>query len=182
MPEWSYGGRATQTSATRELTAFTSANHVNGGQFEGWDDVFNRGVVVVNASNVGQSDANAVYRSGEMLLHPAPSGFTVIRWTCPSAGTYAVSAFWQDGSWGGGDGCNASVIRNGDNVLFSADFDNVHGTSMAQVAALAQGDIIEFVLGSRGGYFADATRFDAVVKRVPDAAAVWVAGRDLIGK
>ena len=71
------------------------------------------------------------------------------------------------------------MVRNGTEFLFEADFGNTDGASTNQFLTLAQGETIEFNLGPRGAFFADATRFDAVIKRVPNAAAFWVAGRDL---
>ncbi len=168
-----------ETSATRALTLFTAADHVNT-SLEGWERLPSGGVVAVNARDTGYFDASGVYRPGEILVHPPEtSGFVIVRWTAPAAGNYALSAFWQDASWGGGDGCHVSVVRNGTQIVFGTDFDNAHGASTTQVVNMAQGDIIEFLVGPRGGYFADATRFDAIIKRVPDVSAVWDAGRDL---
>lgn len=179
VPAWSYGVRDTQTSVANELSLFVPGEHVNNpDRREGWVRPPYTSVLV-NAGETGNAAPTGVVRPGEVILHPPPTGFTVVRWTAPTAGTYAVSALWQDVDWNAGDGCNASLVRTGTQVVFSQDFDNGGGASCTHVLTLAAGETLDFLLGTRANDGADSTRFDALIKRVPNASAVWAAGRDL---
>lgn len=177
VPAWSYGSRSTLTSATSELTLFTANEHANS-TTEGWNRVLNT-IVDVNTGNEGVSQPSGFIRPGEMRVHPPAAGFTVVRWTAPAAGNYSVSAFWQDSDWTTGDGCNASLVKNGTNVIFTFDYDNGNGAFVNQVMPLASGDVLDFMLGTRATNHADSTRFNATVTLIQNASDVWVGGRDL---
>ena len=83
--------------------------------------------------------------------------------------------------WNAGDGGNASIVRNGMQIVFSQDFDNGHGPTANHTVTLTTGDTLDFLLGARVNDVADSTRFNAVIKHLPDAnTGVWVGGRDLV--
>ena len=177
VPEWSYGDRA--SVASTDLRLFGPTERGSDGTIKAWQSS-GSSVVGVNTGNVpaGALGPRPIY-PGEMVLHPRIDlWLTVVRWTAPKAGTYAVSAFWQDHSWGMGDGGTAHVVVNGVEV-FGYTFDNGNGAADARVITLNAGDKVDFLLGARGGYHADATRFNAFVTTVQDASQLWVAGRDL---
>ena len=52
-------------------------------------------------------------------------------------------------------------------------------TSEIRGMSKAPSYVIEFMLGIRGSYNYDSTRFDALVTKVNSASDVWVSGRDL---
>ncbi len=179
VPQWSYGTRTTLTSATRELNLFTGGEHSNFGRdWEGWLRTPYTTTGVVAEPN-GFAVPSGHIRHGEINFHPPATGYNVIRWTAPEAGTYSISALWQDVNWVVGDGCNASIVKNGTVVLYNHDFDNRNGRFASQVETLNAGDVIDFMLGPRAGDPADSTRFNAMITKVENAQAVWVGGRDL---
>lgn len=178
-PQWSYGTRATQTSATRELNLYTSGEHSNGPDWEGWSRAPGYATFGVVTNPNGCPASPGRIRTSEIILHPPPSGFTAARWTAPSAGLYNVAAMWQDVDWNGGDGGQASIVKNGTTVVFNSNFDNGNGAFATETLALAAGDVIDFLLGPRGADGADTTRFNASITRITNPAYVWVGGRDL---
>ena len=115
-----------------------------------------------------------------MYLHPGSNlEYAIVRWTAPQNGTYVVTGFWQDFSWGGGDGGSANIVVNG-SVIFDTNFDNGNGACETRVLSLIAGDMVDFALGAKGGYEYDATRFNAVVTKVEDGLSdLWRAGADL---
>ncbi len=168
VPAWSYGYRA--AVASNALTLYASAQHSNSiignSNLQGWVDGGN--FVAVNAS------------AKEMLLYPRADGaFTVVRWTAPEAATYSVTAFWQDADFNGGDGASASLVINGA-TLYSFSFPNAGNAFTTQVATLAAGATVDFVLGAGADASADSTRFNAIIRKATAVQArTWVSGRDL---
>ncbi|GEP45111.1 hypothetical protein BGE01nite_44020 [Brevifollis gellanilyticus] len=177
VPEWSYGDRA--TAASTDLELFGPTERAANGTVKSWN-TSDHSLVGVNTGSVpaGYLGPRPIY-PGEMVLHPRYDlWFTVVRWTAPRAGTYAIAAYWQDHDWGGGDGGTAHTVINGEEV-FAYTFDNGNGAADARVLTLAEGDTVDFLLGTRAGNDYDATRFNAFVTTVDDPAALWVGGRDL---
>ncbi len=177
VPEWSYGDR--ETAASTDLRLFGPTERGESGAIKAWQSS-GASVVSVNTGSVPAAylGPRPVY-PGEMALHPhIDLLFTVVRWTAPRAGTYAISAYWQDRDWNSGDGGTAHIVINGEEV-FLYTFDNGNGAADARVLPLEEGDTVDFVLGARGSYNSDSTRFNAFVTTVDDAAAQWIGGRDL---
>lgn len=178
VPQWSYGSRATLTSATQELTLFIPGEHSNG-VLEGWHRPLNT-IVDVNTSTAGVSQPHGFIHPGEIRLHPPAAGFTVVRWTAPVAGNYSVNAFWQDSDWSAGDGASAHIVKNGTEIIFNFGFANGNGAFAAHTLALQPGDVLDFALGINGNDGADSTRFNAIITKIQNAATdVWLGGRDL---
>lgn len=176
VPQWSYGTRATQTSASNELNLYTSGEHLNsGGDWEGW----RRAPYATVGAVTRPEGLSGGLRMSEIIMHPPASGHTVVRWTAPMAALYRVSALWQDSDWSAGDGAQASIVKNGTTVVYNYNFDNRSGAFATETLALAAGDVIDFLLGPRGTDGADTTRFNASITRITNPAYVWVGGRDL---
>lgn len=176
VPQWSYGTRSTQTSGTNELNLFIPSEHSNRPEWEGWTRA--PGYATIGAVTPPQGITGGI-RQNEIIFHPPPSGFSVVRWTAPVGGLYSVTALWQDADWSGGDGSNASVVKNGTTVVFNSDFDNGNGAFTNQTLSLSAGDTLDFMLGIRANDAADTTRFNASITLIQNASDVWVSGRDL---
>lgn len=177
VPAWSYGCRPTLASSA--LTLYTSGQRTGDANFEGWLVPGDCSVFANTQSfPTGHLGSRPVF-PGELSLHPGSDlSYSIVRWTAPEAGTFAVNVFWQDYSWGMGDGASGSIVVNGA-VVFTQDFDNGNGTFEARVLSLNAGDTVDFALGARGGFHADSTRFNATVTKIQNASSLWVGGRDL---
>lgn len=175
VPEWSYGYRA--TLADTALALFTPADHTNAAngvdELEGWSSGDRRADV-----NVGSVLAGPTVTPSEMLLYPDLLSYTIVRWTAPAAGTYAISALWQDMDFSGIDGASAHIVINGAEV-FSQTFENTGHAFTTKTVTLSTGDIVDFALGAGVDNIADATRFNAVITPTAPSPQVWIAGRDL---
>lgn len=176
VPAWSYGRRA--TLASTGLTLF-DRRHADGA-IEGWEATNYCGVLVNTTPAPGFYLGPRPVHPEEMYLHPGSNlEYAIVRWTAPQAGTYVATGFWQDFSWGMGDGGSASIVVNGA-VVFNAIFDNGSGALDTKVLSLNAGDTVDFALGARGGFEADGTRFNAVVTQVEEGLSdLWWAGNDL---
>src|SRR5207249_9776544 len=87
--------------------------------------------------------------------------YSVIRWTAPAAGTYAIT-----GSFSGVDSATTDVaILHGSNQLFSG---NINGQGSAApfsfFESVQAGESIDFTVGFGGnGFFNDATGLDVQI-------------------
>lgn len=182
VPAWSYGYRA--VAASTDFTAYTPAQRSDTDILKGWERPTGC-VVKVNASGLaGFYSGPRPFHADELELHPGSDGTKpVVRWTAPQSGTYIVTGFWQDRDWGGGDGCSPSIVVNGVSVFNgdgSADFNNGNGAFTARVLVLNANDTVDYVLGYRGGFDYDSTRFNATVTKVQDGLPdLFWAGFDL---
>jgi hypothetical protein len=175
VPEWSYGQRGTLVSPT--LDRFVAPNHLNivgsSEDVEGW--VAAAGVVVNTGTapvvyNFGFGN-NFPLNPGEMFMSPAGNSgpYPVVRWTAPTAGRYDVLAVWQDLDFHGGNGFTAHMVVNGGQV-YGEDVDNGYGTSTAQSLDLQQGDRVDFLMGTRGDFSFDVTKFNVTILGTAAAA------------
>ncbi len=179
-PQWSYGTRSTQTSGTNELSLFVPSEHQNRpAEWEGWQRQPGFATIGAVTRALGSPAPTGVIRPDEIILHPPPSGFTVVRWTAPASGLFSITALWQDADWNGGDGSNVSIVKNGTAVVFNTDFDNGNGAFTNHILSLSAGDTLDFLLGVRANDGADTTRFNATITKIQNASDVWVGGRDL---
>jgi hypothetical protein len=188
VPQWSYGYRSSATGT--DLTLFTAAQHTNTSPgragnpnpaqeaVEGWDP---DAVVTVNTGNT-----DVVYDfgfgplkpllPGQMYFHPSASnGFAVARWTAPAAGRYNIVARWLDLDNHGGNGFSCHVVIKGV-AVFNQDVANDGGVDIPlQNVDLNAGDIVDFVVGSRGDFSFDSTGFNAAISVAP-AVQISVPG------
>jgi RHS repeat-associated protein len=108
----------------------------------------------------------ASWAPGEIHLHPGPSGqYSVLRWTAPAAGTYAINATFT-----GVD--NATTTTDVHVVVAGSDlFDggiNVDGygntSTFTGTATLSAEQTIDFLVGfGNGSYYSDSTKVVATV-------------------
>jgi len=205
VPQWSYGYRA--LTADVSLTLFTTADHednVSGGVFDGFSDAAGSPCcgrlpsLHVNTGPVAGFPQGSV-GTGELVLHPdgaAGGNFAleqkvVVRFTAPTAGSYAVSALWEDINDCCGTnnnpnpGVDVHVVINGVSVFDDA-ISREEGaidplglptaTSFSSPAInLSGGDTVDFVVGTNGQLFGDATRFNATLT-VPEPSTAILLG------
>jgi len=112
----------------------------------------------------------AVWEPGRLAFHPGPAGeFSVVRWTAPEPGGYAVAArFLGPGNTPSTD---VHVLHNG-RAIFD-DWLNLHGRGNAAEhrgsLELRPGDTVDFVVGvGNGNYGGDTTALEATLRRLPD--------------
>ena len=164
---WSYGYR----SAAAPLTNFTSnANISTGGTFGAaawvswYAGIGGDGTPLVLHNTGGNLQSGTVFLfAGELALHPGPNGeVSIVRWTAPSDSVISI-----DATFAGRDIVNGStdvhVIHNGTSL-----FDGLvvgFGSEAPFVITLpvAQGDTIDFAVGSNGSFFFDSTGLDAII-------------------
>ncbi len=208
VPEWSYGFRA--SASGNAFTPFSAAEHVNNMPNPGIDGFGVSGTALTVAVNAG---ATPVIRNGgfgnhkpilpgQLLLHPSSSNaFPVVRWTAPAAGSYRILAKWIDLDPFGGNGASAHVTINGTEVFgrkvpadpngparfVGQEWENGGNAAMpAETFRLNAGDVVDFLVGSRGDFAFDSTTFNALIRKVPtvtlpgvQAESITLEGADL---
>ena len=112
----------------------------------------------------------------------------MVRWTAPAAGSYRILAKWIDLDPFGGNGASAHVTINGTEVFgrkvpadpngparfVGQEWENGGNAAMpAETFRLNAGDVVDFLVGSRGDFTFDSTTFNALISKV---ATVTVPG------
>ena len=189
-PEWSYGYRS--AAAATDLTLFTAGQHYNAidsEQIEGFGIPGSGPVIAVNVGtsavvqNFGSGNHNPLLPE-QLLINPASNGsVAVVRWTAPAAGHYSVVGRWFDLDPWGGDGVSCHMIVNGVE-RFGRNMANGGTTNLPLTRVNVQaGDVIDFVLGSRGDFNFDSTGFNVAIRRSAGvfitAPASAVEGQDV---
>lgn len=175
VPAWSYGYR-TGDLISSDFTLFSGAaqhsdQFSNGGAgdtIEGWRVPGGVGIGV----NTGTSPVaynygfgpNVPFNPGELQIFPASHNgpYPVLRWTAPADGSYDVLAFWHDSDFHGGNGFNSIITVNGSQV-YGQDIDNGAGGSHAGTLTLKQNDKVDFLIGTRGEFSFDVTKFNVAI-------------------
>ena len=188
--QWSYGwSAALKGSFTLDTIFEATLYNTSGGSVTGWrgDSYLSQGdyypiiwrfsgdsgndVSVLGgyaANGPGTGEVLIRQRSGGVVMHPAPAGYAVARWTAPVAGAYFISALFYDVC--GHATTDVHVAKNG--VL--AFNGQVNGLGSTQVwnsdntgVWLAAGDTIDAIVGNSGnGYTSDSTGVDLVIRNV----------------
>ena len=205
VPQWSYGHRATVEGT--QFTLFAPATHTNADfdreTVEGWRS--ESGIVFVNTGTepatyfAGTRQLRSLFPS-QIYVAPATSlALPVVRWVAPADHSYRILAKWFDLDDTGGNGASAHVLINGrqvfgrkeNNAFIGLEWNDGGNAAMpAETFILRAGDVVDFVLNSRGDARADATVFNAVIAKVPtlsittpvpgvDGAATFVEGQDV---
>ena len=197
---WRYGFRSTTVGPS--LTLFT--NPVTTGTFEGWNDVNSQccGALPSITVNMGSPIASpdGVVGTGEINMHPdgqpafnanfAGEEKAVVRFTAPTTSLYRVDALFEDLDDCCGLNNNASagvdvhIVRNAVSIFDDAISRETNetiqlatATSFGGFVSLNAGDTLDFVVGTNGQLFGDATRFNAVITAVPEPMGIvaWMA-------
>lgn len=193
---WSYGY---ETSLGGSFTLYTHAEPSLDPGVTGSADGWNAGAGllpwVAKAGPSGwdcctSSGTTAHAAAGTLTLHPGPmTEYSVVRFTAPTAGSYAIAASF----WGQDDGTNSGGQRPGTTTdvhvrLASGDLFTgaVNGfgpsttTSGGGTVSLAAGETVDFVVGvgANGNYYNDSTGLAATVTAVPEpeTVAMMLAG------
>lgn len=175
VPQWSYGERSSILDTG--LNLYTAANHRDTFTGTAADDAI-EGFVSASPSGVGVNTGttpiaynygfgpNLPFNPNDMIVFPAGSGgpYPVVRWTAPSAGRYEAIAFWHDDDDHGGNGISAHIVVNGGQI-YGQDMDNGAGCSTVRSLDLKAGDHVDFLIGTRGDFSFDVTKFNAVIVR-----------------
>jgi hypothetical protein len=111
------------------------------------------------ANTIGQG-SNLV-AGGQVAFHPGSAGeHSVVRWTAPASGDYAVAALFT------GDDATSTdvhVWHNGGSIFDGLVNGFRSGPYFETTETVAAGDTIDFRVGPNGNYFSDSTGLDAVV-------------------
>lgn len=163
---WSYGAKEATLSADLILYTDTTAipAHYGTQQLAGWTNPAT-GIIPYVAKNTSAQDWNydgtsegggpAVLHPQEVLLHPSSFGnrYSVVRWTAPRAGRYAVSALFRRFENKAGVNSSYAVLQNGvalpEGSGILTDFDTPDSSVNYTNASIAlnEGDVLEFAVG-----------------------------------
>jgi len=100
--------------------------------------------------------------SGGIALHPGPNNeYSVIRFTVPTTNIYTINSQFFAGD--GGD-TDATVLLNNNtgSPLFFAGTTDTNPT-YTQSIPLTAGDILDFLVGSKGSFFSDTTPLNLTI-------------------
>lgn len=127
----------------------------------GWYDPSN---AVLDAPAVWRNDTDAgmIFTDpGEVALHPGSANeYAVSRWTAPSAGTYSISLQFKAGDQGD---TNGFLLRNGVAIV-TEDSTSTNAVHELDVT-LAEGDILDVVVGSKGDFYYDTTPVHFTIRK-----------------
>ena len=125
--------------------------------------------------------------SGQLDVHPGSGGqFADVRWTSPSAGTFAVTGLFEgiDPTAGGTD---VHVLLNGAHLFDGAITNFGVPLPFALTGAVAAGAKLDFAVGfgSDGNFAFDSTGFSAAISfqpssAVPDPGSLMLLGSGVI--
>lgn len=112
------------------------------------------------------------------LMHPGTSRSAVRRWTAPVTMDITITGNVRDADTGGGDGINASIVRNSTQTLFTASIDNgnIVGSDYSLSLTVMAGDTIDFIVAPRANNNFDTTVFDPLISLVAGKPVRFGAG------
>jgi hypothetical protein len=202
VPQWSYGYRATAggTGLTLFTAADHIVNGTVEGFADAAGGCCGPlPSVGVNTGPAAAFPAGTI-ATGEMLLHPdgnaagnfADEAKSVVRFTASTAGQYAVTALFEDtddccgvGTPNGANnspGVDVHVVVNGTSIFDDAISREAGANDPANLptftsfsapsVTLAAGDVVDFVVGTNGQLFGDATRFNATLDLIPEPSGL----------
>ena len=128
--------------------------------------------------------ASTTWLPGQVALHPGADGqYSVVRWTAPAAGEYALAAVFTGMANQGAVTTDVHVLHQGKSVFDG--FLNLHGqanqATFAKTLTLEKGDAVDAVVGpGDGDPYDDATALELTIKsadgRTFDVAADFQTG------
>jgi hypothetical protein len=132
--------------------------------------------IIYNPTQTAYSNGTYTIQSGQLALHPGPSGErAIVRFKAPTTGTYAMNA-----SFSGIDShpttTDVQILKNGVSI-YSGSINSYGGTaSSSQNVALAAGDTLDFAVGwgANGNHGWDMTGLSATLS-VPEPSTLFLA-------
>lgn len=184
---WTFGSRAFGNLASTGLTVYTNSGSSLGWDFE-WTAAGGLPGVYKNTTNVPQTSGTVNYGPGQVNLHPGSAGdYSIVRWTAPSAGTYALASLFT-----GLDCCattsDVNILVNGGSI-FSA-FVNGFGSTQSYSSNLflGAGDLVDVAVGfgANNNYYYDSTGLNLTIDAVnvtpePASFVLFVTGLLAVG-
>jgi hypothetical protein len=189
---WTYGWASTVASIPTNLHKYPDNGTLSfGSGLEQWYDQSNNvsytPLVYKNTGPEYIDSGNAVdIPAGALILHGGGTGLdlSVVEFTAPSAGQYALSATFigrQDYIYYG----RVYILDNGvilfNNTSANYIFDKGDTQTFSTILTLSQGEKIDFVVGRDNEIGADSIELQAQLRPVPIPGAVWLLGSGLLG-
>jgi hypothetical protein len=183
---WSYGNSAT-LGGTFNLFG-TSGNYAG---IDYWN--FTGGAAAPLVGHNGTSSTITIFNSitvqpGELWFHPGGGSndqFTLVRFTAPTAGTYAISTSFVGIDFVGPTTTDVHVLLDGSSIFDGAVNSYGSGPSFSTSAKLLAGDTIAFAVGRGvdGTYNYDSTGLSAQISSsaVPEPTTMTLLGLGVIG-
>jgi hypothetical protein len=144
--------------------------------------------VYYNTAETTQQIGGVNLESGQLMLHPGPSGeISIVRWTAPDVANLSLNT-----TFSGRDNINGTTtdvhIFHNNSAIFDGvvnGFGSGSGPSFMTNISVLPGDTIDFAVGfgSNGSYTSDSTGLDAIITTspVPIPATFWLFGSVLAG-
>lgn len=183
---WCYGTRATALGDDFSLLANSFVQPEGPTVFQGWRDNLNVSlgtpVVLSNTGSEAYVSGSLTVPVNALVMHPGPVGFgtngfrefAVVRWIAPLSGFINVAGAFS-GVDSNGDR-DVYVTLNGQGI-FSGFCDGGEVTPFSlNAVSVAEGDVLDFVVGNRGDFLFDSTGLDAVITVVPAPGAAALLG------
>ena len=169
---WSYGYSTTLAGA---MTLDTMTGTL--GPLEAWQGGLasdGNPSVIKNTSAAPYSPGTPIWAAYQMIMHPGPNGeTTIVRFTAPSAGSYALAASFigQDVV---GTTTDVHVFKNGASIFDGAVNGFGATAGYASIVSLGMGDTLDLRVGygTNGSFYYDSTGSNLTVQSVPEPASM----------
>jgi hypothetical protein len=193
---WSYGDGATGTTFTPYSTFSPVGTCQLGGLsgLECWNTGNNGEPMVGKNPTSGTLIGGTVVAPNTVLIvHPGPTVDTIVRWTAPTSGTYAISASFEILDDTSPTGIIGIVDLNGTHLFNgtltgppASSGGNPGGSeSFSVTRTLVAGDIISFGVNNEGNFLFDSTGLSATISTAtvttPEPASILLLGVGLAG-
>jgi len=160
---WSYGWSASRGSGFNLDTVATTVSGVDVWNYSSTQvepDVFHNGT----SDTIAPAGTNPI-PAGGLAFHPGPSGQNaIVRWTAPSAGSYALAATFTGRDDVGMTSTDVAVLANSAE-LWSGEVTGYLATQSYRASRLNlnAGDVVDFTVGygTDGSYSYDTTGLSA---------------------
>jgi hypothetical protein len=183
---WSYG---VSTTLGGSMSLYTSASDLSGMDF--WN---NSGVtwdppwVGHNGTGSPINFSSVTVGPGQLGFHPGANGeISIVRFTAPAAGQYALSSSFSGLDHVGPTTTGVHVLLNGASIFDGAvnGFGPGSGPSFATTLTLAAGNTVDFAVdfGTDGTYNFDSTGLSAKLRAlspIPEPSTLVTAGAGVV--